>query len=123
MRVSCCPADLTAYDVVQGACIAGDGHEPTSPAPTRVPVFCLALLSLTALLGVVALAGAIGVLGAIKSALGLDGRGTADHPVAKHGGRAPPPRLRRGSARGRQPRGTPLIGSLPAAEDCGPSLR
>ena len=24
MCVSCCPADLTAYDVVQGACTAGD---------------------------------------------------------------------------------------------------
>jgi hypothetical protein len=48
--------------------------------PLAFPFFCLALLSLTALLGVVAVAGAIGVLGAIKSALGLDGRGTADHP-------------------------------------------
>lgn len=66
-----CPADLTAYDVVQGACIAEGGNELAAASPTCTAVLLFgpieALLSLIALLGVVALAGAVRVLGAIKA--------------------------------------------------------
>jgi hypothetical protein len=70
----------TAYDVVQGACIAGDGHEPAPLAPTRIAVLLFGCPELIALLGVVALAGAIRMIGTMKSALGLARSGAADHP-------------------------------------------